>query len=353
MYFIEGNFSESSGSGSLGLKPLGEIKIATVLLTDVIPVNNIDKIQRERDERYNADPYIIRCKILDSRTDTTLTNDELPNCFPLMPKHNAIIPKVGEMVFIFEFGTKGDLYPERFYIGPIISSLIRLNEQSLYAGATAGLAISPVSTNEDINKIPETKGVFSEYDKDYSYSIDGRDNCDITFKTSEVIIRSGKFTRQGDNVSMNKVNPAYIQIKHGFNYTKPSPSKAPLATGVNNVTFGERVSVNNIVANKINLLTYGVDADPEFNLTKRDDKNNKTTYIDDEELNKILETAHPLVFGDILMDYLKLLEKAFLGHNHNHLGLSTPIQGNPLISGFISEAPKLREKMLSKNIKIN
>jgi hypothetical protein len=108
-----------------------------------------------------------------------------------------------------------------------------------------------------------------------------------------------------------------------------------------------------MASNQINLLTYGVDANPEFNLTKRDDDGNKTPYIDDKEISKIINTAHPLVFGDILMDYLKLLEKAFLNHNHNHLGLSTPIQANPVISTFITEAPKLREKMLSKNIKIN
>jgi hypothetical protein len=353
MYFFEGNFSNNDASyfGN-SIKKLGDIKIATVLKKDRIPVSTTDENQRKRDERFNADPYIIRCKIVGANKDNPLTDDILPNCFPLMPKHNAIIPKMDEIVLIFEFGFEGERYPERFYVGPIISSLINLNNQSLYAGATAGLAISPISTVVDIDKLPDTKGVFSEYDSDYSYSIDGRDNCDIVFKSSELLLRSGKFIRNTDQVSMNKSNPAYIQIKHGFNYSKPSTG-TPLALGVTNTTFSEKISVNNIVANKINLLTYGVDANPEFNLTKRDNKSNKTPYIDDEELNKILETAHPLVFGDILMDYLKILEQAFLGHNHNHLGLSTPIQGNPVISTFITEAPKLREKMLSKNIKIN
>jgi hypothetical protein len=352
MYFVEGNFNPSTAGGVMNVKRLGDIKIATVMKTGTITPSANDKVQRKRDERFNADPYIIRCRIFGANADNGIVDEILPNCFPLLPKHNAIIPKEGEIVFIFEYGIEGEKNPERFYIGPIISSLNSLINQSLYAGATSGLAISPMDTTQDINKIPETKGVFSEYDSDYGYSIDGRDNSDITFKPSEVLIRAGKFTKQINNVTMNKVNPAYIQIKHGFNYTKPS-SNIPLATGTNNVTFSEKISVNNIVANKINLLTYGVDADPEFNLTKRDDNHNKTPYIDDEELNKILETAHPLVFGDILMDYLKILEKAFLGHNHNHLGLSTPIQANPLISNFITEAPKLREKMLSKNIKIN
>lgn len=353
MYFFEGNFSDSAGSGSISSKALTGIKIGSVMKTGSISVNRTDESQRLRDERFNADPYIIRCRITGDNNDNYLFDEELPNCFPLMPKHTAIIPKEGEVVIILEYGDEGDRYPERFYMGPIISTLNSLEHQSLYAGATAGLTISPIGTVVDSNKIPEFKGVFSEYDSDYGYSIDGRDNSDIVFKSNEVLIRAGKFVKNGVNLNMNKVNPAYIQIKHGFNYTKPSPNNTPLATGVNNVNFSERISVNNIVANKINLLTYGFDADPEFNLTKRDDKGNKTPYIDDNEISKIINTAHPLVFGDILMNYLKLLEKAFLNHNHNHLGLSTPIQANPVISTFITEAPKLREKMLSKNIKIN
>ena len=353
MYFFEGNFNDNTGSYfSNPLKKLGDVKIATVVKTGVVTVNLLDENQRKRDERFNADPYIIRCKIIGSKHDNPLTDDALPNCFPLLPKHNGIIPKIGEIVLIFEFGNEGDRYPERFYIGPIISDLRNLNYQSLYAGATAGLTISQIDTVIDINKLPDTKGVFSEYDKDYGYSIDGRDNSDIVFKPSEVLLRAGKFVKNDVNLSMNKSNPAYIQIKHGFIYKK-LPSGSQLATGVNNDVFTEKISVNNIVANKINLLTYGFDSDPEFNLTKRDNISNKTPYIDDEELNKIINTAHPLVFGDVLIDYLKILEQAFLNHNHNHLGLSPPIKGNPLIENFIIQAPRLREKMLSKNIKIN
>ena len=347
MYFFEGNYSDSAGSGSIRLRQLSGVKIGTVIKTGTISVNINDASQRLRDERFNADPYIIRCNIVGANNDNTLNDEELPNCFPLLPKHSGIIPKAGEIVLIFEFGYEDERYPERFYVGPIISDLRNLDYQSLYAGATAGLGISPVGTIDDISKIPEAKGVFSEYDKDYGYSIDGRDNSDIVFKSSEILLRAGKFVKNGVNLNMNKSNPAYIQIKHGFNYSKPLPN------GLLVSTLNQKISVNNIVADKINLLTYGGDADPEFNLTKRDNISNKTPYIDDEELKKIIDTAHPLVFGDILIDYLKLLEQAFLNHNHNQLGLSTPIKGNPLIENFIIEAPKLREKMLSKNIKIN
>ena len=70
------------------------------------------------------------------------------------------------------------------------------------------------------------------------------------------------------------------------------------------------------------------------------------------ELNKILEQAHPLVHGDVLLEYLALLELAFLTHNHNDFGLTPPIMKNPNIDLFVREREKLRKKMLSQNIKI-
>lgn len=363
MYFFEGNFSSSEGSiFSGGLSKVRNIKIATVIKTGIVPVNTSNDAQRKRDERFNSDPYIIRCRIVGQNSDNPITDDLLPNCFPLMPKHNAIIPKEKEIVLILEFGDEGDRHPDRFYIGPLISSLNYLNKQTLYGGATSGLNISPTGTMFNINTVPETQGIFSEYDRDYGYSIDGRDNCDIVFKSSEVLLRAGKFNGKSDDMTLNQTNPAYIQIKHGFIQAKQNgapvlSTKAGCSAfggcGGSTAISGDKISATNIVANKINLLTYGPDADPLFNLTRRDNQNSKTPYIDDAELNKILETAHPLVFGDVLMEYLKLLETAFLNHNHNHLGLSTPIQKNPVIECFVRDAPKLREKMLSKNIKIN
>jgi len=365
MYFFEGNFNNLAGSGfSGGIRKLGDVKIATVMKAGVISPNMGDESQRKRDERFNADPYIIRCKIVGANSDNPSTDDILPNCFPLLPKHNAIIPKENEMVLIFEFGKEGDRHPERFYVGPIISNLINLDYQSTFTGALGGLAISPTATVEDINKLPDTKGVFSEYDSDYGYSIDGRDNSDIVFKKSELLLRAGKFIRKQNNVSLNKQNPAFIQLKHGFSVSTKGDTKKSSSFKASCSAFGGcgdggssggggNSSAANIVADKINLITYGKDARPEINLRYRDSKNNKTPYIGDAELNDIIEKAHPLVFGDILIEYLKYLEAALLNHVHNNFGLTPPVKSEGTIELFTKEAPKLREKMLSKNIKIN
>lgn len=361
MYFIGTNLLYK-GKGDNSPNKLVGINIGTVIKTGTISPNNVDSSQRKRDERFNADPYIIRCKIVGSNKDNTLVDSVLPNCFPLTFKHNAIIPKEGEMVLIFEFGKEGEKYPERFYVGPIISTLANLDYQQLYAGALSGLAISPTDLVEDINKDPDIKGVFSEYDSDYDYSIDGRDNADLVFKSSEILLRAGKFVKQNNKISFNSSNPAFIQIKHGFSIAKKGSKSTNLAgcsafggCGGGSTSGGRgNVSVNNIVADKINLLTYGDDANPKFNLTHRNNKNNKTPYIDDDELNIILEKAHPLVFGDKLIEYLVKLENAFLNHTHNNFGITPPIQADAnVVKIFATDGPKLREEMLSKNIKIN
>ena len=70
----------------------------------------------------------------------------------------------------------------------------------------------------------------------------------------------------------------------------------------------------------------------------------------------ILANAHPLPFGDVLIQYLKLLKDAFLSHVHNGSGnkptdLTT---GDKLaLSIFKSKAEDLENAMLSANIKIN
>ena len=57
------------------------------------------------------------------KPDESLDNNainELPWCFPMLPKHLSIQPKIGEVVWIFTLG-KNHQHADRLYIGPIIS----------------------------------------------------------------------------------------------------------------------------------------------------------------------------------------------------------------------------------------
>ena len=73
-------------------------------------------------------------------------------------------------------------------------------------------------------------------------------------------------------------------------------------------------SVINVVANKINLLSHDSDSQV-FNLT--DPKG----LITDEEQEKINNEAHPVVYGDNLVEFLELVKKFVASHVHPYNGL--------------------------------
>jgi hypothetical protein len=346
-------------SFDLGTKTFKTMQLGEVVLVEPIIVNQTDDNQKNQDLTYNSDPYIIRCRIVGGEYDNnTPDNSKLPNCFPLMPKMASPIPKVGETVLLFMYSSE-DRYSDRFYIGPIISNLNLLNKQTLTAGSTASLSTGFYLPQKDLSKVESVKGVYAEYDSDNTYTLNGRDNADIVFKPSEVLIRGGKFV-QNNPLEFNQINPAYIQVKNGFNYTDNINNAITTITsyyGVGGPIFEpatKKISVNNIVADKINLLTYN--GSPNFNLTQRDLLNSTTPYITDDELNTILSTAHPLVFGDILLEYLKAMRAAFDTHVHNQFGAAPPTDNKTIgnaVSDFRTLAPKLESVMLSKNVRTN
>jgi hypothetical protein len=129
-------------------------------------------------------------------TDKLDDDENLMECYPLLPKYLNIMPKEGEAVFIQQFSftesAKFAQKSQRFWIGPIISQLQYLEGQDYLD------AYSMLNTGY---KTP-----------DQSISIQGRENSDLIFKPREVLMRAGK-TEITDNLKFNQKNPAYIQLK--------------------------------------------------------------------------------------------------------------------------------------------
>lgn len=316
------------------------IRIAEVVHVGKLPVSNTDKVKQKINLIYNADPYIIKTRIHNTSYDNKINNnDDLPNSLPLLPRHLAIKPKVGELVMVFIVDDKEEKFGDRFYIGPINTNPTKLNKQTFLDGASSNFSGSIYDPQKDLSLIESIKGIYSEYDNDNTSSIDGRNNSDIVFKDSEILIRGGKFV-EGNPKQFNQKNPSYIQIKNNFK--------------LNEENSDETSSAINIVSSKINLISHR-DDNPLFNLTKRDLKNNKTPYIDDEVMKEILENVHPLPFGDILLRYLISFRKAFQAHLHNKLGGAPPtdnVTQGDFVEEFSKLAPKLEKELLSKNINI-
>lgn len=236
--------------------------------------------------------------------------DDLPFAFPLLPKTIYTKPKIGETVLVF---SQDDTFiNDRFWLGPIISQPHKLNYDSLTAQSflKSGLISPEPAPSQDPNNL----GVQLQND---DVGLQGRGSTDITVKPDEIRLRAGKTL---DMRTFNKKNPVYIQTKYDRN--------------TNN-------GVINLVSDYINILSHnGID---KFNLS------NPNSLISDDEFNNIIEKAHQLPYGDILIQFMEIFLKAFYTHVHPYAGL--PPDSNQI------ELKKLSEydlnKILSKYIRIN
>lgn len=270
--------------------------------------------------------------------DGTLDND-LPWCFPLLPKTFNSTPKPREAVFVMFFSRYRE-FADRLYIGPIISQPDKLNNDPYYNTALRGFTFASIRPDTTVDSIPELNGVYPAIN---DISIQGRYNTDITQKNNEVVIRAGKFeinkSSKPYGFVFNNKTQSYIQMKNDVVIApKTETTEAKLGT------------VTNVVANKINLLTHE-DGNPRFNLLEQKD------LISDETLALILKDAHQIPFGDILLEYLILLKNAILYHVHNGSGnpaTDLTTSGNQqTIAELKAKANDLEKRMLSKNVRVN
>lgn len=256
--------------------------------------------------------------------DNVKDNNELPYCFPLMPKMLHCIPKVNEtVIIILPDAAKGS----RFYIGPVISQDYRMNFDSfdftsrlfLGTGNIGGLLPNP-ETN------PENEGSYLDND---DIALRGRQDADVILKNREVRIRCGfkKYPTGPDSTTLhfNREDLAYILMR----YRKTQDNKGK-----------DYSSSINLVADRINLLSH--DSPEVFALSDRKD------LITDEEMKTILEKAHPLPYGDDLMIFLSDLVEIIKTHSH-------PFAQDP--PAFNEQQQVVLQadlnQMLSKSVRIN
>jgi|TARA_R110000796_G_scaffold59710_4_gene137857 hypothetical protein len=264
--------------------------------------------------------------------DDAIALNALPFAFPMLQKQLHVVPKINETVLIFIPDVKNPNI-DRMYMGPIISQPQFLYKDSNIFSAKSTLSSGIKEAQPSPFTIPENRGVYPNVE---DIALQGRDNSDIVLKEKEVLIRAGQFdssVSRGEIPKFNKVNPSYIQVKHGVTLTPETESSTSEVGGVINV-----------VSNKINLITHK-NGSPRFILNDQDNN------IADKEIQKIIKEAHPLVFGDNLIEFLQVLIDAFINHVHAYPGLK------PQDVSGANDIDKLLEfdleSFLSKNIKIN
>lgn len=105
----------------------------------------------------------------------------------------------------------------------------------------------------------------------------------------------------------------------------------------NNEVVGEDKFIN-IVANKINILSH---------LNKQFKLNDPNGQVTDEEQKNIHQKAHPLVYGDELIELLELFKQYIINHTHPYSGMK-PVQDE--IVRKISNFPL--NNLIDENIRI-
>lgn len=249
-----------------------------------------------------------RIKVRIPELDTKTPNDNLPDCYPLMPKFFHVYPQVGEVVRIILEDT---ITPQRsrFWVGSVISQLQNINFDGVYTSQST-TNIGFTTPERAISEFPNARGVFPEINE---IALIGRDNTDVILKNSEVQIRAGKHER--DNIlELNKTNPATMILTF------------------EDVTGNTQTrSTSILLSDKIALISH--DGIPKF----------RAAEIDQEERERIINNAHPMVRGDFLVNILEIFRNAIINHIHPYSTLPSDQ------SGIIVDLENINLEILKQN----
>lgn len=250
------------------------------------------------EDPYSTGQIKVRLNI-DGDTPTT----DLPIALPLLPKYINVFPKVGERVTVMvtnlTLGNQSSNSSTRFWIGPWISQPQKLPGED-YINSFSDRPDGYIALTPGLDVNPNADGVYPT--KDY-IAIQGRNNADISLKDRELLFRSGKFV-PGQPKQFNKKDPGYIQIRYltGEDENVTNDSE----------TLGSSV---NVVGNYINLLSHKGNSSGKFVLTNKD---NMITNQDQSYINK---NTHPIPYGDVLVEFLKIVKNFVSTHVHPYHGV--------------------------------
>lgn len=258
--------------------------------------------------------------------DNSKTLADIDYAFPLLPKMFHVKPKVGEMVCVL-LSTANDGDSQRYYLGPVISQDHRIYKDNFSMGADSFMRGSIKKLDVAPSMNPDYNGLLPN---DEDIVIRGRKNADIQITDDDIRIKSGvKVLDEGNIYEMtyNSKNPTYGKFKY---------HTTPLNDGTQ--------STATIVGDKIMLLSPT--SPNSFNVTDRKD------LITDKELEKVIQSAYKLPYGEKLVEFLNIFVNAFMNHTHNFVSLPP----NPAFTAeLIGKKTILLDngKLLSDTVRIN
>jgi len=270
------------------------------------------------------------------QVDKDYSDNELPWCFPLMPRFFNVVPKKGEGVRILQYTidkNKADI--NRSYIGPVIGQDQELKYQDKRTSLGTQSDIGATNALKSTEYIMTAIGVYPD---PQDVAIQGRDNADIILTSAKIDLRAGKFV-PGNPIELNRVNPARIQLN----------------------LMDTNESVANIFADRINLVSYTGQPNVSFNNLDRNGLDGSgaklQSYLGGNGglTQDNLPTGgrlHPLVYGDRLIEFCKLIQKFVQNHTHPY-GQMVPDVASDESDGITKISQFNFSSMISHRIRIN
>lgn len=288
---------------------------------------------------------------------------EVPYAVPLLPKNLQIMPKEGEMCMVLVENVKMD-QQNRYWIGPLLSDKSKLAYESSVTGGNLltknVVPVPPVSKNTKEDQTLKKRGDFTGgFPEKLDIAIMGRNNADIVLPTNrakedrintsgEVLIRAGKFNfTKNKKLTLNTVNPGFLRIKVVNSEIEVNKKKNSDGSGVqpDQVSTKRPDTHSMLYSDYISLVSY---KNSDGSIGVPTIKKINPLLENDTEIDAFHNALSPLIRGDVLVQFLKLLVNYVQNHNHPYPKLpATNANSKPEIEKFDLNS------LLSPHIRIN
>lgn len=270
------------------------------------PILRLCKVIENSNDPYDAGRIKVDILGIDSNKPTV---EDLVWCFPLLPKLVHVRPKPGETVLVILETLEGE-HDNRYYIGPILSQPYRYEVEHFATTALDALK----DARHDLSEPPShNKDYALTFPQEEDVALIGRKNAEVILKENEVRILCGQQETPNHEKLINRMNfnlnPAYIQMKYFEKGMKPE-----IKNGIMAGNSGSQIkSVVNIGADKINLIN-------DNEVFKFFGFNPTTGNIEEDvsysKIKNFIENSHQVVYGDLLLPFLKKFVEKFNTHVH-------------------------------------
>lgn len=312
------NLLDTSGQGGNGFRSSGSQGSRVVYPAVVVNVDDPLEQNRITARIVNLDQT---GKVLGGR-DRDVLDDNLVVDIPMLPTHLWVRPLPGEMVMLYLENPSDNSAP-RYWIGPIISSQVKLKYQdykeSIKIFDQTPFNVNPITKNDPsvVNAFPDQSDI----------ALQGRNDSDLMLKQREAYLVAGKFNYQ--SFTINTTTPCYLQLKQYNNQTGgtiPNYSQA------------------NLQSTNINIYSP-IGKFRDDSLAKYENNPNLSSF------GPIAAKLHPAVQGDELVKLLDMIIQCLLTHIHTPEKAAVPTALTKALAEY-SVNGKL-QNILSQFVRIN